>query len=245
MSRNLTTVTASASAFAVFCVALAQDAPVLEAGGAREAFPHVRIDVAARTVEFDGEVPISLTDVRAPRVYLELIACIRDSKEHESLVMTPARPSHVHAALLSIGLQHGKPASWLQRDGKVIPQAPTGDAVTVEFFIRDDAGAETVWTPSQWVINARSGEAWPGGGDIGKGNWVFAGSLTQERAGREDYFADEAGTLIGLTSFGTEVIAWSSVLSPDSTVDEPEWIADARHVPPMGTKVTVRIRAGK
>lgn len=245
MHRKYAIVTAGASALAVFSLAVGQDAPAPVAGadGAREVFPHVRVDLGARAVEFDGEVPISLADLRAPRVFLEQIACIRDSKEHESLVMTLARPSHVHAALLTLGLEPGKPAKWTQKDGKVIAHAPSGAAVKVEFLTTGADGAMKTSTPSQWIVNARSGESWPGGGEIGKGHWVFAGSVTQERDGRADYYADEAGTLVGLTSFGTEVIAWSGVLSPDSTVDEPEWIADARHVPAMGTKVTVRISA--
>lgn len=241
MHRTYTIVTVGVSALAVFCMAGAQVAPA--PAGWREVFPHVRVDLQARAVEFDGEVPISLADLRAPSVYLELIACIRDSKEHESLVMTPARPSHVHAALLSAGLKPGAPARWTQQEGKVITHAPSGDAVKIEFITKDAAGAPVVSTPSQWIVNARSGVSWPGGGDIGKGQWVFAGSVTQARDGRDDYYADEAGTLVGLTSFGTEVIAWSGVLSPDSTVDDPEWIADVRHVPAMGTKVTVRITA--
>lgn len=242
MHRKYAIVTAGASALAVFSLAAAQDGAA-PAVGAREVFPHVRVDLGARAVEFDGEVPISLADTKAPRVYLELIACIRDTKEHESLVMTQARPSHVHAALLSIGLEPGRPARWTQQDGKVITHAPSGAPVKVEFLTKDATGAMVVSTPSQWIANARTGEAWPGGGEIGKGHWVFAGSITEARDGRDDYYADEAGTLIGLTSFGTEVIAWSGVLSPDSTVDEPEWIADAKHVPAMGTKVTVRISA--
>ncbi len=232
---------------------LAQDtappatAELRPAASAREVFPHVRLDLARRTVEFDGVVPISLTDPRAPRVYLELIACVRDSKEHESLVMTDARPSHIHAALLAVGLNPGKPATWSQKDGQVISNAPTGDKVRVELVTRGDLGAERVWTPDQWIRSAKSEAPWPGDGMIARGHWVFAGSMTINRAGGEGgadvYKADEEGTVIGLASFGTEIIAWTGVLSPDSQTDEPEWIADARHVPPVDTPVTVRIIA--
>lgn len=247
MARTPINQTAGALALAVFSwtPAPAQDgpAPAPAQGALREAFPFVRVDLDRRLVEFDGHVPISLTDPRAPRVYLELLVCTPDTKEHETLVVTSARPAHVHAALLSLGLEPGKPATWTQSEGKVIPHAPQGAPLTVEFVTRDESGAETVWTPSQWVTNARSNEAWPGDGEIGNGGWVFAGSVTQDRPGRAPYAADEAGTLVGLTSFGTEVIAWTGVLSPDSTVDEPEWIADAANVPPLDTPVTVRIRA--
>ncbi len=119
----------------------------------------------------------------------------------------------------------------------------------MELVTRDADGAERIWAPGQWIRSARSDAPWPGDGELARGHWVFAGSLTTSRAGAGDgadsYKADQEGTVVGLTSFGTEVIAWTGVLSPDSQTDEPEWIADARHVPPMNTPVTVRILAGK
>ncbi|MDX2114527.1 MAG: YdjY domain-containing protein [Planctomycetota bacterium] len=207
----------------------------VEGGGA--VFPHVRIDAAARTVEFDGTVPIRLDDPRAPRVYLEVLTCIPDTKEHETLIVTSAKPSHVHAALLAIGVEPGKPATWRQEGTKMVPVAPEGAELAIELEYVDRDGAKRVDRPSQWIVNARTNEPWP------EGPWVFAGSLMMQRQGREVYEADGSGTLIGLTSFGTEVIAWPLVISPDSQVQEPEWIADARRVPPMNTKVTVRLRA--
>lgn len=204
---------------------------------APEAFEHIVIDGRSRTVEIAGRVPIRLDDPRAPRVYLELIACTPDTKEHEVLVVTPARASHVHAALLAIGLNPGTPATWRNEGDRVVPVPPTGDRVRIELLYTDAQGRQVSDSPSRWIVNASTGEPWP------EGDWVFSGSLMKTRQGREVYEADGAGTLIGLTSFGTEVVAWPGVISPDSQVDDPEWIADARHVPPMDTKVTIRLRA--
>ena len=72
--------------------------------------------------------------------------------------------------------------------------------------------------------------------------WVFAGSVIATRQGREVYDADGAGTLIGLCTFGSEVIAWHDTFSPEAAVDEPVWIADPKKVPAPGTAVVVRIR---
>lgn len=203
----------------------------------QKSFPYIRFDVQSRTVEFDGTVPIRLDDPRAPRVYLELIACIPDTKEHESLIVTKARPSHLHAALLAIGLEPGRPATWKQEGKTMLPVPPEGPRISVELVYKDRDGGEVVDAPSQWVVNAETGEHWP------QGEWVFAGSLMKNRQGRDVYEADGTGTLVGLTSFGTEVIAWNGVISPDSQVQEPEWIADAARVPPINTQVTVRLRA--
>ncbi len=223
----------------VFAAALvAQRAPDMDLI-APAAFPHIRIDIGAKAVELDATVPIRLDDPRAPRVYLEQLVCIPDTKEHEVVLVTKARPSHVHAALLAIGLEPGKPATWRQEGVRMIPIAPEGDAVRVTLHYTSAAGDKVKAEPRTWIKNAATGEHWP------EGDWVFAGSITKERQGRDIYEADAGGTLVGLTSFGTEVVAWPRIISPDSQIEEPEWIADAATVPPMGTKVTVRLEAVK
>ena len=205
--------------------------------GLNELFPGVRVNLREKIVEFDGEVPIRLDDARAPRVYLEQVVCIKDTKEHESLVVTSVKPSHVHAALLALDLKPGKPSGYRWEGEKGFPVPPEGDEVSVELAYVDREGTARTDRVSQWVLNARTRERWP------EGSWVFAGSLVKLRQGQEVYDADGSGTLVGLTSFGTEVLAWPNVFSPDSQVQEPEWIADVAGVPPMGTRVTVRLRA--
>jgi hypothetical protein len=49
--------------------------------------------------------------------------------------------------------------------------------------------------------------------------------------------------VIGLTTFGSEMIAWRQVLSPESSISPPTWIADVKTVPKAGTAVVVRVRA--
>lgn len=203
--------------------------------GVVEVFPGVRVNLGDRCVEFDGTVPIRVDDPRAPRVYLEQVVCIPDTKEHESLVVAKVQPSHVHAALLALGLNPGKPAGYEWVDGKGRPVPPEGDRVRLTLHYTDRAGAAVDVDVSRLVRNAKTGEPWPDSG------WVFAGSVMRKRQGREVYDADGTGTLIGLASFGSEVIAPATVFSPDSQIDEPVWIADAATVPPMDTKVTVRL----
>lgn len=205
------------------------------AGGLREAFPGVWVNAEARIVELDATVPIVTDDPEAPLVYLELVGCSPDTREHESLVMVPARPSHVHAALLLIGLEPGAPGAWRVVEGRPDYVSPTGDAVRVEFVLERDG--QTVVEPAhEWVRHARTGEGFP------DRDFVFAGSRFVTRAGVERYDADGTGCLIGLTTFGSEVVAWPEVISPESAVDEPVWVAHNERVPAFGTGVRVRIR---
>lgn len=207
-----------------------------------EVFPHVRADAEAGWVEIAGTVPIFVDDPDAPDVYLEVIVCTPDSKEHESLVVTPARPSHVHAALLMLGLQPGRPGHWTWdgdgRDAVLRGHDPTGDRVKVTLHWTDAAGEERSADPAEWIRHHGTGERPPAA------TFVFAGSRMLDRGfGREMYDADGSGVLVGLATFGSEVVAWPTTFSPDSGVDEPVWVADPNTTPALGTYVRVRFTA--
>jgi len=219
--------------------------PGVQADGAgpREIFPHVRLDPKVRVLELDGVVPVDCHDPETPIVYLEVVVCTPDTKEHESLVMTRARPSHVHAGLLALGLEPGKPGSWSwdEASEELVSNPPEGPALEVSLAWRDEQGVERAAPAKEWVKNHDTGERL-GAGEGGPG-FVFAGSSTRRVGEREFYRADGTGVLVGLTTFGSEVVAWREVFSHDSSVQEPLWIADASVVPKLGTEVVVRIRA--
>ena len=105
------------------CVALCAAEPTSEAlstnrpgsaGGATNAtlqaalrklnFPGVAINVQERCVDVESSVCLH-------RGALELVACTKGTKEHESIVAIEARPVHIHAALLLLGAKPGSPAT--------------------------------------------------------------------------------------------------------------------------------------
>lgn len=218
------------------------DVPAPPAAGAdsrREMFPGVFVDLKNRTVDWDGIVPINVNDPATPVVYLELVACIPDTKEHETLVMSSVKPSNVHAALLLIGLQPGKPGGWKYENEQLIAVNPTGDEVDVRVSYTAADGSQRNVKPQEMVTNLDGTRHL---GDAKPGSWVFAGSRLVKRQGREWYDADGAGMLIGLATFGAETIAWSHTFSAESVLNEPEWIADRAVVPPAGTAVRITVR---
>ncbi|MBL8991362.1 MAG: hypothetical protein JNJ48_07260 [Phycisphaerae bacterium] len=228
-------------------------APAVSGAGARDVLPGVRLDLAARTVEFDGIVPIDAHDPDAPNVYLELMVCTADTREHESLVVTRVRAAHVHAALLMLGLSPGSPGNFEPADAGPRVTPPTGPSVAVMVRWRLPDGSERTGDLHEWVVSARDGRRFgtPTPEQAGvrlPGGFCFAGSRTVRRAdpgtGRmaDTYEADGGGTLVGLCTFGSETIAWRQVISPDAGAQEPEWIADRRIVPKVGTAVTVVLR---
>ncbi|MFZ4575170.1 MAG: YdjY domain-containing protein [Phycisphaerales bacterium] len=220
--------------------AAAPPAPVAEAAAPKEVFPSVYLDARTKTVWFDASVAIDAHNAKTPVVYLEVFACTPDSKEHESLVVTKAKPSHIHAALLLAGVEPGKPGEydWSGAELKTIP--PQGPRLRVRFEVERE-GQKQVEDPATWVKSLRSGkslrETTPGAG------FVFAGSLETKRGTGRVYDADMSGTLLGLTTFGTETIAWSDMYNNDSGVEEPQWVADGARVPGQGVAVRVGISA--
>ena len=71
---------------------------------------------------------------------LELIACVKGSKEHESIVAIEARPMHIHTALLLLGANNGTPAMSRPADEQKtrwIHIPPQGDPVNVYSCVRD------------------------------------------------------------------------------------------------------------
>jgi hypothetical protein len=219
-------------------------------------FPHVRINRDARLVEFDTELsPLLTPDPRAPYFFLESVACTPDTREHESLVVSKARPSHIHAALLAVGLQPGSPGGWKLVDNRLIPVDATGDALSITFCYTDPAsGDPRQIDPLNWIISINGDRPFRDAAPPGA-RWVFAGSrMVKAPRARieaqanpaavvpEVYDADGSGTLIGLTTFSSETIAWSTTISPDASTQEPEWIARMDALPPASTPIRVQIR---
>src|SRR5690606_29565763 len=162
--------------------------------------------------EIDGIVPIDCHHPDTPHIYLEVVACAPDTREHEALVMTRAKPSHIHAALLARNLAAGSPGSWIWdgTDTRPTYTAPRGDEIEVLLRVVRDDGSVDERPVREWIVDRDTGEMLP------DRPFTFAGSRFVQRGGAEVYDADYAGNIIGLATFGNEVVAWSEVFSPDS-----------------------------
>lgn len=200
--------------------------------------PGLRVDRAARVIEFDGTVPIDAHNDETPDVYLELLVTGPDSREHEALVVTSVPPSLIHAAMLAIALQPGEPGQVTWDGATAVRVSATGDVVTVHV----KALAGETWTApvplASWAIDAERTthlNDFPGWNGL-----VFAGSRADAARG-VPYVADRTGTIIGLTTFATEVISPKLTLSHEASIDAPAWLADRARTPVRGTPVRVII----
>jgi hypothetical protein len=168
--------------------------------------------------------------------WLEQIACTPGTREHEALVVVEIPPSDLHAALLAAGLEPGSPGHWTDDGGVVTAVPPSGDRIRIE--VRHQRDGRTVQESIRaWMIGAIHGEPFP------ESHWVFAGSAFADNpewmGPGEHYVADLSGSVIGLVTFGDEVIGFETVMADQEAVEPMQWKVNTDHVPPIGTPVTI------
>jgi len=210
----------------------------------RELAPGVQVNLVAKRIRIAAEICLDQSRGEPDRgVPLEAILVTPVSgKEHEAIAVTKARPSDIHAACLLLGVTPGKPGHWTfdAATRRVISHAPSGPLVqaTIDLptgsrpladlvAVLDDEGRAT------WHFVAQ-GQAAPS-------SWMFAGSFFGKFQGREVYDADYTGIVLGLCTFGGEVLAWPDLLDPESSRQLPIWYGHRELIPAFGTPVTIEL----
>ena len=92
--------------------------------------PHVSVDVKKREIRIDAEV-------LNPQMALEFFCCLAGTAEHEAILRTEAKPSHVHLGLLMLGLQPGEPVKFSKAADKWLPPHGPPIHVSVEWDGKD------------------------------------------------------------------------------------------------------------
>ena len=184
----------------------------------------VWIDPRRKEVIVGGKVAL----VSGP---LEVFACPAGTKEHEAVVATKSSARIVHAALLALGLEPGRPAEFTP-----IYRPAEGPAVSIRMRWRDAEGKPQECRAQEWIRDATTGKEL----DV---DWVFAGSMMWRNPddGSEIYQAD-GGDLVCVSNF------------PEAMLDVPIESAQANgelvfeafegRVPPPGTPVEM-VLSGK
>ena len=157
---------------------------------------------------------------------LELIACTKGSKEHESIVALSASALHIHMGLLLLGADNGHPAMRKPVDEKKtrwVNLPPRGDSIDVFLVLKNKEGKLVEKPISDFI--ARSSEridegdgaviVAPGPAEKRGGEqkrhlphtFIFAGShLRDNGPGPRQYLADLSGNVISIASFGDELL---------------------------------------
>lgn len=179
-------------------------------------------------VDAEKRVVILIGRVCQRQCSLELFACVRNTKEHESILSIAVPPSLVHAGLLAAGAEPGRPVQFYP---EYVPAE--GPEVDIRLIWKDEKGDLQESRAQEWVRNVQTGRAleYP---------WIFTGSQMlkeEEGSDKEYYYADATGELICVSNFPSAVLDLP-IRSSDSN-DALMFEAFTEHIPPLGTEVTL------
>jgi len=158
---------------------------------------------------------------------LELFACLRTTKDYESVVSVPGRASLVHAGLLAVGAESGSPVQFRP---KYVPAS--GPEIEVTVLWKDASGKVQTARAQDWVREVKTKKAmtYP---------WVFGGSriVKNQETGEKAYYADLTGELICVSNFASAMID----LPIESTSSDAELMFETftERIPPRGTPITL------
>lgn len=177
----------------------------------------VWIDPKNKQVVIEGEVCLT-------RGLLEMFACLKGSKEHESVVAANTKAYAVHAALLALGAKSGSPAQWEPKY-----QSATGTPIEIDVYWTDAKGQPQKTKAQNWVRDIQTKKPLTF-------SWVFAGSkFHRDDTGKQHYLADASGDFICVSNFPSAMLD----LPVESSQANAELAFEvfSENVPPRGTKV--------
>ncbi len=175
------------------------------------------LDTKRKRVVFDGVV--CLTEGQ-----LEMFACPRQTKEHESVVAVDCLAREVHAGLIAVGAKSGRPARF---EPEYSPAQ--GSVIDIQLLWYDKDRKKHSTRAQNWVRDVKTKQAM-------KYDWVFAGSgfWTDPENGDQFYHGD-AGDFICVSNFPSATL--------DVPVESPKannnllFESFTENIPPKGTPV--------
>ncbi len=180
--------------------------------------PGIRIDWLHNRVELDAKVVLR-------KGALELLVCSPGTREHESILVCPAKPSAIYQALGLIGLTPGHPVSYDPKAEQLIP--PAGESLRLSVRWRDGGEIKTV--PVERWLQLRDEQKSPTAMD-----WMFTGSM---RTSDGRFAADLEGTIICVVDFASALIGVGALHSDSN---ELLWLqAFEKRIPPRDTACTI------
>lgn len=206
--------------------------------------PGLTIHTKQRYVDVDATVCLDAG-------FLELIACTKGSKEHESIISVDAKPSHMHAALLLLGAQPGNPGMAKKlEDGGWLDIPPKGSEVDASLVFKNEKGELKERPISEFIMRGQEGDVYgPDAvetppekrGRFPTSTFLFAGSqLYKGEDGKATYLSDGSGNVISLATFGDELLCLPGKHSHENS--SLAWEINPTHLPAVGTKVILRLR---
>jgi hypothetical protein len=155
---------------------------------------------------------------------LEMFACTRSTKEHESIISANTKAYLVHAALLLLGAEPGHPVRFQPQY-----QPPTGTEIDVFVRYLDEKGQIQTARAQDWIKDNHTGKpmAYP---------FVFGGSsFYTDPDTKKQYYQAEHGDFVCVANFGTAMLDIPAKSSKSN--EELEFEALTKKIPPLGAPV--------
>jgi hypothetical protein len=179
----------------------------------------VWLDTKNKRVVLEGEVCLR-------EGQLEMFACLKGTKEHESIVAVLTKAHVVHAALVALGAEPGSPAQFIPQY-----QAAHGPRVDVTLFWTDAKGKRQRATAQDWIRNVKTGKPMTE-------YWVFGGSgFWKDEITGEQFYKAEDGDFICISNFASAMLDLPVESSQSNEALLFEALTD--RIPPSGTKLSL------
>ena len=174
------------------------------------------IDPKYKRVVVDGEVCL----VEGP---LEMFACLKGTKEHESIIAVDCKAFVLHAALSAVGAQPGAPAQF-----NPVFKSASGTPIDISLVWTDAKGVHRA-KAQEWVKNYKTGKTL-------ENTWVFSGSgFYEDKDTKEKRYMAEGGDLICVSNFPSAML--DLPIESSQSNNALTFSANTDVLPPRGTKV--------
>lgn len=204
--------------------------------------PGIRLNIDERAIDVNATVCLH-------KGLLELVACTKGTKEHESIVALDARPVHIHTALLLFGARPGTPASRMVQGAegvRWIPVKPAGDRVQVSLVFPNAEGKVQEHPIQKFIAFAQPKKI--AGLAPAKikprrflADYLFAGShLMKKGNGPKQYRCEQSGNVISISSFGDELLCLPEIHGHED--DGLFWEVNPQGLPAVGKPIILRLR---
>jgi hypothetical protein len=177
----------------------------------------VWIDPKEKAIIVEGQVALR-------EGMLEMFACTRNTKEHESIISANTKAWVVHTGLVALGAEPGHPVRF---QPQYMPPAGTEIEVLIRYL--DDKGKIQTARAQDWIKDNHTGKpmTYP---------FVFGGSsFYTDPDTNKQYYQAEHGDFVCVANFGTAMLDIPAKSSKSN--EELEFEAMTKKIPPLGAPV--------
>jgi hypothetical protein len=175
------------------------------------------IDPQERAIIVEGQIALR-------EGMLEMFACTRNTKEHESIISANTKAFLVHTGLVALGAEPGHPVRF---QPEYMP--PSGTEIDVLVRYLDEKGKLQTARAQDWIKDNHTQKpmTYP---------FVFAGSsFYVDPDTNKQHYQGEHGDFVCVSNFSTAVL--DIPVKSSKSNEELEFEAYTKKIPPLGTPV--------